>query len=335
MVPAGLVNSVALISELKTREHVLKESHSEVFKKLESIAKVQSVKGSNAIEGIVTTDKRIEAIVNENSAPLNHNEQEIAGYRDALSLIHQGYETLRINESTIKRLHETMLAYTLAIGGSYKDTDNVILEMDSTGRRTVRFEPVSALQTTDAMEQMILALRDAQSDASINQLFLTPCFILDFLCIHPFFDGNGRISRLLSLLLLYKQGFDAGRYISFEGQINKSRQAYYDALHESSAGWHDNKNNYFPFIQNFLGTLLICYKELDKRFALVSAGKMSKSRRIEATVLNSLLPISKREIAYILPDVSVTTIEAVLAQMLKKGAIQKLGAGPSTKYLKS
>ena len=181
----------------------------------------------------------------------------------------------------------------------------------------------------------MLALKDAQSDARINQLFLIPCFLLDFLCIHPFFDGNGRIARLLSLLLLYKRGFDAGRYISFEAQINNSREFYYEALRESLVGWHDNENNHFPFLHNFLSTLLICYKELDKRFALVAAGKMSKTRRIEATVLNSLLPITKREIAYILPDVSITTIEVVLAQMFKQGAIKKLGAGSATKYLKS
>ena len=333
-IPAGLLSSATLISELKTKEIAYKDKHGSVFKKLESIAIVQSVKGSNAIEGIATTDKRIEAIVNQNSAPLGHNESEIAGYRDALALIHQNYADLSISEAVIKQLHEILLTFTPAIGGFYKETDNAIIEIDGSGNRFIRFMPISASQTESAMEQLMLAFIDAQFDTSINQLLLIPCFILDFLCIHPFYDGNGRISRLLSLLLLYKHGFDAGRYISFEEQIYKSRTAYYDSLHESSIGWHENESSYFPFIQNFLNTLLVCYVELDKRFALLSTGNVSKTQRIEAAVINSLLPISKSEIAYILPDVSISTIEAALARMLKRNEIKKLGSGPTTKYIK-
>jgi Fic family protein len=168
----------------------------------------------------------------------------------------------------------------------------------------------------------------------VNRLLLIPCFILDFLCVHPFSDGNGRISRLLSLLLLYKNGFDAGRYISFEEQINRGKADYYRALKNSSDGWHTGENSYFPFIENFVTTLLMCYKELDKRFSVVNSGKVSKRERIEATVLHSLLPISKREVCYILPDVSPTTVEAVMASMLKSGVIVKVGSARNTKYVK-
>ncbi|MDR2615291.1 MAG: Fic family protein [Oscillospiraceae bacterium] len=335
MLPSGLVNIVSAITELRERENALKENYPDVFTRFESIAKVQSVKGSNAIEGIVTSEQRINEIVNQNSAPLNHNEAEIAGYRDALSLIHEGFDTLDIRERDILRLHEIMLSYAPVGGGRYKQSDNVIMEIDSTGARRVRFAPTPANETAAAMEQLILAYMDARSNYNINRLLLAPCFVLDFLCIHPFSDGNGRMSRLLSLLLLYKNGFDAGKYISFEEQINNGKQNYYEALRLSSDGWHIGQNSYFPFIENFITTLLFCYKELDKRFAVVHAKKVTKRQRVETTVLNSLLPISKQEVCYVLPDVSPTTVEAVIADMLKKGLIEKLGAGRNTKYIRT
>ena len=311
MLPAGLVNIVGAIAGLRERENQLKGNYVDVFTRLESIAKVQSVKGSNAIEGIVTSEQRINEIVNQNSAPLDHNEAEIAGYRDALNLIHDSHDSLDIRERDILRLHEIMLSYTPMSGGEYKQRE-----------------------TPAAMEQLVLAFMDASNNYNINRLLLIPCFVLDFLCIHPFADGNGRMSRLLSLLLLYKNGFDAGKYISFEEQINKGKWNYYEALRLSSAGWHEDTNSYFPFVENFVTTLLYCYKELDKRFALVNAKKANKRERIEATALNSLLPISKQEICYILPDVSPTTVEAALAAMVKSGAVEKVGAGKNTKYIR-
>lgn len=335
MLPAGLVNVVSAISELSERENSRKDSFKDIFTQMESIAKVQSVKGSNEIEGIVTSDRRLHEIVNQNSAPLNHNEAEIAGYRDALNLIHSGYEKLDIREHDILRLHEILLSYSPADGGRFKEADNIILEVDSAGARRVRFAPIAASETAQAMEQLVLAYMSARSNYNINQLLLIPCFVLDFLCIHPFADGNGRISRLISLLLLYKNGFDAGRYISFEEQINLGKGAYYQALKESSAGWHTGENSYFPFMENFVGTLLRCYKELDRRFAVVNSVKVTKQKRIEATVLNSLLPISKQEICGILPDVSPTTVEAVLSRMHSKGLIRKVGTARNTRYIRN
>lgn len=332
MLPAGLVGIIGVIGELREREDKRKGDFEKVFEKLESVAKVQSVKGSNEIEGIVTSEARIQAIVNQNSAPLNHNEMEIAGYRDALNLIHEAKDTLDIRERDILRLHEIMLSYSPVTGGRYKEADNIIMETDAYGMRRVRFSPVPARETAEAMGQLVLAYMDARSNYNIHRLLLIPCFILDFLCIHPFADGNGRMSRLLSLLLLYKNGFDAGRYISFEEQINRTKAEYYQALKDSSIGWHEQQNSYFPFIGNFITALLCCYKELDKRFAVVNSTKVNKRGRIEATVLNSLLPISKREICAILPDVSPTTVEVVLSAMVKEGRIRKIGAARDTKY---
>lgn len=336
LLPAGLVNLTASIAELKTMAGVRKEDHAKIFTELESIARIQSIKSSNAIEGIVTSDKRIAEIVNGNSKPLNHNEAEIAGYRDALGIIHLNYDSIDFRERDILLLHETMMSQTgYEYGGKYKTDDNVILETDAAGNRKVRFRPISAAETPAAMEQLELAYLEARGNANINQLLLIPCVILDFLCIHPFRDGNGRMSRLLSLLLLYKNGYDAGKYVSFEEQINNYKAYYYDALKQSSTGWEIGENSYAPFIENFLSTLYMCYKELDKRFAVVNGKKITKKARIEAMVLNSLTPMSKADICKILPDVSPSTVEAVLGAMVKDGTVRKIGTDRSARYIRS
>lgn len=335
LLPAKLVNISGSIYSLRSDASIRKSENTKVFTELEKIAKVQSVKSSNAIEGIITSDQRISEIVNQSSAPLNHDEAEIAGYRDALNRIHTDYNNISFNVKDILGLHEIMM--TLSgddLAGQYKQNDNVIVEVDSNGQRKVRFRPTPATETAEAMEQLELAYLDACSNSNINQLLLIPCVILDFLCIHPFRDGNGRLSRLLSLLLLYKNGFDAGKYISFEEQINKYKDLYYEALKQSSIGWETNNNDYFPFMQNFLSTLYMCYKELDKRFAVVKGKKVTKTARIEATVLGSLIPISKSEICAIHPDISPSTVEAVLGKMIKSGQIKRIGASRGSRYIR-
>ena len=336
LLPANLINLTSNISSLKTMAGVRKDEYAKIFTELEIVAKVQSIKSSNEIEGIITSDERIHAIVNQNSAPLNHNEAEIAGYRDALNEIHLGYAHIDFRDRDILRLHEIMMSFTdYEFGGKYKTDENVILEVGANGNRRVRFRPTSASETPHAMEQLELAYIEARGNANINQLLLIPCVILDFLCIHPFRDGNGRMSRLLSLLLLYKNGFDAGKYVSFEEQINSYKTYYYESLKQSSAGWDTNENSYFPFIENFLSTLYMCYKELDKRFAVVHGKRITKKARVEATILNNLTPISKAEICKILPDVSPTTVEAVLGLMVKDGRLQKVGSSRNIRYIRS
>ncbi len=336
LLPVKMVNLTSQIASLKTMAGVRKNEYAKIFTELEAVAKVQSVKSSNAIEGIITSDERIAAIVNQQSAPLNHTEGEIAGYRDALNQIHLYHEEMDFRITDILKLHDMMMQIAgYEYGGKYKTGDNYIIEEDQYGHRRVRFQPVPASEVVEAMEQLELAYMQARDDAGINQLLLIPCVILDFLCIHPFRDGNGRMSRLLTLLLLYKNGYDAGKYVSFEEQINNYKPLYYDALKRSSDGWHENQNSYFPFMENFLSTLYMCYKELDKRFAVINGGKITKQARIEATVLNSIIPISKGEICAILPDVSPTTVETVLYAMVKGGKIKKIGQGRYTRYMKA
>lgn len=336
MVPVTFLQMAQSIYSLKTISDEKRKDYPSLFTSLQKIAVVQSVKGSNAIEGIVTTDKRIEEIVNESAAPMNHNEMEIAGYRDALSLIHQNHENMTLNESTVLNLHRILLSQTnFSYGGNYKTDDNVIRETYADGTSRIRFLPISAKETKDAMTQLIYAYQEARDDSGIDQLLLIPCFILDFLCIHPFRDGNGRMSRLLTLFLLYKADFDISKYVSFEEQINKMKGKYYEDLKKNSDGWHENKNDYIPFIEDFLYTLYLCYKELDKRFLTLSTEKVSKKKRIEQTVLSAFVPISKKEIHDLVPDISITTIEIVLSYMLKEGRIIKIGTTKNSRYIKA
>lgn len=335
LLPANLINFTGTIYALKTCTRIRKDKYERIFTELEKIAIVQSVKSSNAIEGIVTSDERIDEIVNQNSEPLNHNENEIAGYKDALNEIHLHYDDIEFNENSVLRLHEIMMNYTGSDdAGRYKTNNNYIIEEDNKGDKKIRFKPLDAKETPGAMEQLLLAYHDACNNSNINQLLLIPCVILDFLCIHPFRDGNGRMSRLLTILLLYKNGFDVGKYISFEEQINNNKASYYEALRLSSINWEENKHSYIPFIENFVVTLYMCYKELDKRFSVVNSNKITKKARIEATVLNNLTPISKAEICKILPDVSATTVEAVLGKMVKESKILIIGSGRNTKYIR-
>ena len=209
------------------------------------------------------------------------------------------------------------------------------MEYGADGSRRIRFKPVEADKVQVNMEQMLLAYYDARQDSEIPPLLLIPCFILDFLCIHPFTDGNGRVSRLLTVLLLYLTGYDIVKYISYEGQINKYKENYYQALELSSAAWHENKNDYIPFVINFLQILYRCFKDLDDAFMEISLKKAKKSERVESILLASVVPLSKQDIIGKVPDVSVKTIELVLSKMLKDNRIKKIGSFRDARYVRN
>lgn len=329
-----IVSYLTQIHEYKGEQTLFIEAKADTLTQLMEIAKIQSTESSNKIEGIYTSDERLRALVNDTTRPKTRNEKEIAGYRDVLATIHENHDYIPPKASMILQLHRDLYKFEgFDIGGKYKPSDNIIEEEDAEGNKFVRFHPVPAWETPAAMDELCKAFDEALNSGEIDPLILTPMFVLDFLCIHPFKDGNGRISRLLSLLLLYKNGFDAGKYVSFEEQINNNKGYYYETLRESSLGWDTNENTYVPFIQSFLSTLYMCYKELDKRFNVINSNKITKKARIEATVLNSLTAISKAEICNVLPDVSPSTIEAVLGIMVKEGRIQIIGNGKNTRYI--
>ena len=295
-IPGQIVRISNVISDLNAKETIRRKQNPKAFDALKQRAIVESVKGSNAIEGIVTTDDRILDLV-KGAIPVSHDEKEISGYKDALSLIHNEYRTMDLTEDFLLQMHRMIMgAVSVEEAGKFKKNNNLIMEYAPDGRRRVRFRPVEAAETPDAIEQLILAYMDARQDGDIPILLVIPCLVLDFLCIHPFADGNGRVSRLLTILLLYKHGYDIGRYISIEQQINRYREAYYEALERSSLNWHSNENDYTPFIVSFMQILYRCYKELDDRFIYGALQKAKKSERVRAIVLNSMVPISKQEI---------------------------------------
>ena len=327
-----------VITDLKSKTDERKHLNKSLFLKLETIAVKESVKGSNAIEGIFTTEERIKEIVENNSEPLTHSEEEIAGYHEAIKFVKDNYDHLSFDEETIKRIHSILVSRHVGYdkGGKYKTSDNVIAEKYPDGSiKRIIFVPTKASDTEKAMKDLCLAYQVYRDDYDIPALLLIPCVIVDFLSIHPFSDGNGRVSRLLTLLMLYKEGYDIGKYISFENQINKYRGNYYDVLERSQNQWHQSKNTYYPFIEFTFQILYQCYKEINRRFIKTKSGKDKKNERIEAVVLDSIVPISKADIQELLPDVSTTTIEAMLAKLLKENKIVKIGTYKNAKYIKN
>lgn len=330
--PGSLMNISNILFDLRAKDEVRRESNKSVYDAMRHAAIIDSVRASNAIEGIITTRQRVEELTSGAQLPLTHDEQEILGYRNDLSEIYTEYAHLDITERNIHHFHEQMLRMTSPNSGQYKTEDNWIQERDASGRRSIRFMPVSAVDTPESMRQMLLAYYDARQNSSISRLLLTFCVILDFLCIHPYEDGNGRISRLLTILMLQRDGFDVGQYISIEARINEYKASYYDALKASSIGWHDNQNDYRPFMTYMLQILYQCYKDLDLRFAETAGRRVSKSKRIEHILLNAYVPLSKQEICDRVPDVSVSTVERVLGKMTAAGQIIKIGTYRNARY---
>ena len=332
LLPAQLVSLASNISTLKVMSAFRKKENETAFRKLEDAAKIESIKASNAIEGIVTTDQRVRAIAG-GSAPLNHTEAEIAGYRDVLSEVHVNFAAHDFRESDIRAFHAQMMRLANPLtDGSYKTDDNIIAERMPDGRRVVRFLPASAAETPEAMRQLVLAYAEARDDAAINKLLLVPCVILDFLCIHPFNDGNGRMSRLLTLLLLYRSGYFVGRYISIEKLIADSKETYYDVLQDSSTGWHEGKNDYLPFVRYMLGIVIAAYREFASRVDVLITRGLSKPERVREIIRGTTGQITKAQIMEQCPDISQKTVERALKDLLESGEIRKIGGGRYTSY---
>lgn len=334
MVDGNVLNLVVGIERFRERDSDRYIEFPRTYEAMEQAARLQSVFGSNAIEGIVTSDDRLKAICMRKVEPVGHTEEEIAGYRDALDLIHREHSELRIDTDTILMLYGIMTSRSDPDGKGihWKDRDNVIGRRLEDGTFEVHFRTMRWQDVPEAMERLVAAYDAASQDMSVNRLLLIPCFILDFLSIHPFIDSNGRMSRLLSLLMLYREGYDAGRYVSFEDTIYRHRPDYYRALSESSEGWHEGRNDYMPFIRSFLDTLFLCYKELDRRFAASVGTKDNKSGRVENAIMNSVMPMSRRELQELLPDISDQLITKVLARLVGEGRVERIGAGPATRY---
>ena len=329
-----IVSMLTTIHEFRGEQSTLVDTQSEVLEQLLEIAKIQSTEASNRIEGIITTDDRLKKIVREKTMPKTRSEKEIAGYRDVLNTIHSNYEYIPPRPSFILQLHRDLYKFTgKSIGGSFKNSDNVIAEELPDGTRRVRFEPIPAWETSEAMDNLWAAFEQASNDSDIDPLMLIPLFVLDFLCIHPFNDGNGRMSRLLTLLLLYRDGYKIGKYISLEKLIADSKETYYEVLQESSQGWHKEENDYGPFVRYMLGIVIAAYRELNDRLGLLQTSGLNKAERIEKFIRQNIGEITKSEIMEQFPDISQVTVQRTLANLLNSGMILKIGGGRYTSYV--
>ena len=330
---SNIINLISKIHEYKGKQSYLLDTKKDTLETLLKVAKIQSTSSSNKIEGIYTTDKRINEIVNQKLEPKNRNEEEIAGYRDVLTLIHENYNFIDINQNTILQLHRDLYKYTgYSYGGKFKNSQNYIEEENEKGEKKIRFTPLSPVETPIAIEELCKNYNELVNNESCDLLVLIPIFILDFVSIHPFNDGNGRMSRLLTLLLLYKANYMVGKYISIEKIIEETKDSYYDTLEKSSINWHNNENDYSYFVEYYLGIILNAYKEFDSRINIIENKKITSYDRIIEIFKDNIIPIDKAFITNKCPDLSETTIERTLNKLLKEDKIVKISGGRYTKY---
>ena len=330
-----IVQMIGKIHEHKGKQELFLEANIDELKTLLEVALIQSTGASNRIEGIYTTDKRLEELVSQKAEPRNRSEQEISGYREVLSTIHESYEYIVPRPNIILQLHRDLYSYA-GSGGEYKNADNVIAETDAEGHQKARFIPVPAFQTAEAMDELCRQFLEAWNTDKIDRLLLIPMFILDFLCIHPFNDGNGRMSRLLTLLLLYRSGYIVGQYISIEKAIADTKETYYEVLQNADQNWYEGENDPKPFIKYMLGIILSCYREFEARIVLAEkTGKKSKAYDVVKTYSeNTLGKFSKHDALVACPSLGSSSVESALKKLVDEGAIIRTGAGRKTMYMK-
>lgn len=329
-----IVSLLTKIHEFKGRQKLFIEQKIDVLTQLMEIAKIQSTDASNKIEGIFTSDDRLNLLVKDKTTPKTRNEQEIAGYRDVLALVHKNHDYLPIKPSIILQMHRDLYKFSGAgFGGKFKSTDNLITEEDDKGNKKIRFKPVAAWETSEAILEICKRYDEEIAKANVDPLLISAMFVLDFLCIHPFNDGNGRMSRLISLLLLYRSEYIVGKYISIERIIEQTKESYYEVLLASSENWHENNNDYEPFVKYMLGVLVSAYREFESRVSVISVSGISKPNRIAKAIEASFGKITKREILEKCPDISEVTVQRAIAELVKNGDIIKIGGGRGTKYI--
>lgn len=329
---------VAQIHEFKGKQDLYLRQKPVELNRLVEIAKIQSTESSNQIEGIITTNSRLKQLVENKTTPRNRDEQEILGYRNALNIIHESYEAIPVRSSYILQLHGELLKHTaFSYGGKFKTTPNEIDMVLENGEKIVLFKPLEPYETPSAVERLCEEYNKAYGEGIVDPLILIPNFILDFLCIHPFNDGNGRMSRLLTLLLLYRAGYIVGQYISIEKAIADTKETYYEILQQADRGWHSGENDPKPFIKYMLGIILSCYREFESRISLAAkAGKKSSSYDIvKSFTENTLGKFSKQDALLSCPSIGSSSVESALKKLVEEGAIIKTGAGRKTMYMRN
>ena len=333
-----ILNLVGKIHECKGRQELFIRQKPVELNRLIEIAKIQSTEASNKIEGIVTTGTRMKHLFEEKTTPRNRDEDEIMGYRDVLNTIHESNEYIPIRPSYILQLHRDLLKRAgLSYGGHFKNVQNYINETKPDGTVVTRFEPVTPYDTPEAVENLCNAYEQASANEKIDPLILIPAFICDFLCIHPFNDGNGRMSRLLTLLLLYKNGYNVGKYISIEKQIEKTKDRYYDTLEEADAGWHEEKNDPTPFIRYMLQVILACYTEFEERVRLMDERENGSTAYdiVKRYTEEKIGKFTRAEVVAHCPSIGRSSVLAALKKLAEEGAVIREGSGKSTYYVRA
>ncbi|AEC02702.1 Fic family protein [Parasphaerochaeta coccoides] len=332
---SSILSYVSSIREHKGKQELYIRQKPVEVERLVEVARIQSTESSNKIEGIGTSRTRIRQLVQEKSTPRDCDEQEIAGYRDVLSTIHESYEFIPLTPHVILQFHRDLLSYTdKSFGGKFKNTQNFINEFHADGTTLTRFTPREPYETPDAVDEICRSYQQAIAQQVVDPLILIPIFICDFLCIHPFNDGNGRMSRLLTTLLLYKSGFMVGKYISVERKIEKTKASYYDALRQVSTDWHEGRNDYTSFIKYFLGIVLNCYKDFENRLGSVDR-KSTPYDIVREAVNERVGTFTKMEILELCPSIKSSSVEAALKRLKEEGYIFSQGGGRSTSYVRN
>ncbi len=329
-----ILGLIAAIYKEAGKQELYLKSRPEELEKLVEIAKIQSTEASNAIEGIVTTNTRIKQLVEEKTTPKNSDEQEIAGYRDVLSIIHESFDAISLSRNYILQLHKIMYSHmNNPMAGKTKNVQNYISATYPDGRTEVLFTPLAPFETPQALDKICDEYNRVIGNMELEPLIAIPIFIHDFLCIHPFNDGNGRMSRLLTTLLLYRSGFYVGKYISLEAKIAKNKDLYYDALSSSQHGWHEGTEDTISFIKYLLGTILSAYKDFGDRFALVEE-KLPAAQMVRKAVMNKIGRFNKQDIRELCPVLSLSSVEGALRKMVAAGELKREGKGKSTCYIR-
>lgn len=330
-----ILGYIAQIHEYKGRQELYLRQTPDTLDRLIEIAKIQSTEASNELEGIRTTSTRLKQLCAEKTAPRNRDEKEIMGYRDVLNTIHESYEYIPIRSSYILQLHRDLYKYSeKGIGGSFKNTQNYITATDGQGNSLVLFTPLPPYETPEAIDAICESLTRALDTQELDPLILIPVFIHDFLCIHPFNDGNGRMSRLLTTLLLYRTGYVVGKYISLESKIAKNKELYYDALEQCQQGWHEGKEDPIPFIKYLLGIILAAYREFEERVELVGE-KLPALELVRRAAYGKVGKITKTDLMELCPTLSKSSVEASIKKLVTQGKLLMHGRGPSTFYTRN
>lgn len=323
----------AIYKEAGKQEQYLKQRPKEL-EKLVEIAKIKSTEASNAIEGIVTTSTRIKQLVEEKTTPRNRDEQEIAGYRDVLNIIHESFDAIPISKNYILQLHKIMYTYmNNPMAGQTKNVQNYISANYPDGHTEILFTPPAPFETSEALDKICEEYNKIIGNFELEPLIAIPIFIHDFLCIHPFNDGNGRMSRLLTTLLLYRSGFYVGKYISLEAKIAKTKDLYYDALSRSQHGWHEGCEDSIPFVKYILSTILAAYKDFEDRFSIVEE-KLPAIDMVRKASLNKIGKFTKQDIRELCPALSISSIEGALRKLVRAEELKREGSGKSTYYIR-